>query len=196
MNVIARQTQTTNGQGQMPFTKVFCKRIESVAAVAVQCFAIRRKNQPTIPDAQGYSLRPSFLPALGTHVLQSNTFMPFVLFPAASSKAHLTRRPPRHRHCRPLLSNNAECHNPPRFPPEPTLFPPDIHYCGSYECHCCVVNCLRPRRPLPNDAEFHYPPHFPTELTIFPPDIHDLCKYLFIYNGQFCISALSTYLSL
>ena len=64
MNVIACQTQTINGQGQMPFTKIFCKRIEPIAAVAVQCFAIRRKKQPTIPDAQGYSLRPSFLPAL------------------------------------------------------------------------------------------------------------------------------------
>ena len=75
MNVIACQTQTTNGQGQMPFTKIFCKMIEPVAAVAVQGFTIRRKSQPTVPDvpdAQRYSLRPSFLPALGAHVLQSN----------------------------------------------------------------------------------------------------------------------------
>ena len=97
MNVIARQTQTTNGQGQMPFTKVFCKRIESVAAVAVQCFAIRRKNQPTIPDAQGYSLRPSFLPALGTHVLQSNIHADVTAMRAAVAAVAVDY------HCRPPL---------------------------------------------------------------------------------------------
>ena len=133
MNVIARQTQTTNGQGQMPFTKVFCKRIESVAAVAVQCFAIRRKNQPTIPDAQGYSLRPSFLPALGTHVLQSNIHAVVTANAAAATVAV-------DYHCRPppvcQRPSSARLASPPNKTSARLAAPTGIR-----ECHCKYSTC-------------------------------------------------------
>lgn len=56
------------------------------------------------------------------HVVDQRSF-----FPAALSNTRSARRPPHRRHCRPLTSNHTEHHYPPRFPPEPTFFPPDIH---------------------------------------------------------------------
>ena len=128
MNVIARQTQTTNGQGQMPFTKIFCKMIEPVAAVAVQGFTIRRKSQPTVPDvpdAQRYSLRPSFLPALATHVLQSNIHAVVTAMHAAVAAVAVEH------HCRPP----PVCQRPSSARLAATPNTTSAHL-AARECHC------------------------------------------------------------
>ena len=100
----------------------------SPAAPAVNTRRKKSHSDPTFSFATPPTMLPNRHPRC----------WPTIFFPISLSN---TRSAPRRRHCRPLLSNHTEHHYPPRFPPEPTFFPPVIHLICAISKLITVANC-------------------------------------------------------